>query len=125
MATRLLAALLTLILASPINAAAQARDNVWREFIARVDVGTEMDVHLTNGQHFRATLIGVRDDVVLMQPKTRITVPVQAISYDAIAKMERRPGNGMNAGKAALIGIASGAAAFLAIVAIVFAAVDD
>ena len=125
MVNRLTASLLALILALPVHAAAQVRDDVWREFIGKIDVGTELDVHLQNGQHFRAILIGARDDAVLVQPKTRITVPVQAISYDAIARMERHRGNGMNAGKAALIGVASGAAAFLAIVAIVFAAVDD
>ena len=123
--TRSIALLLSLILTLPTAAAAQGGADVWRDFVAKVDVGSELDVHLRNGQHFRATLLGARDDAVLLQPKTRVTVPVQAISFDAIARLEPRRGGGMGAGKAALIGIASGAAAFLAIVAIVFAAIDD
>jgi hypothetical protein len=120
-----LAVVLVVALALPNVAAGQARSDVWREFVAKVAVGTEMNVHLQNGQHFRATLIGARDDAVLLQPKTRVTVPVQEVSYDAIARIERRQEGGMSAGRAALIGIASGAAAFLAIVAIVFSAIDD
>ena len=125
MAIRLLAAFLAVTLALPMNALAQARGDVWRDFIARVDVGAEMNVQLRNGQRFRATLIAVRDDAVLLQPRTRVAVPVQAIPYDAIVRMDQRRGGGMAAGKAALIGVAAGAATFLAIVAIVFAAIDD
>ena len=126
MAIRVLAALLAVTLALPLNALAQARGDVWRDFIARVDVGTEMNVQLQNGQRFRATLIAVRDDAVLLQPRTRVAVPVQAIPYHEIVRMDQqRRGGGMAAGKAALIGVAAGAATFLAIVAIVFAAIDD
>ena len=123
--TRSIALFLSLMLTLPNTAAAQAGGDVWRAFVAKVDVGTELDVHLQNGQHFRATLLGTRDDAVLLQPRTRVTVPVQAVAFDAIARMASRRDRGMGAGKAALIGIASGAATFLAIVAIVFAAIDD
>jgi hypothetical protein len=123
--TRLIALLLSLLFTVPTGAAAQGSKDVWRDFIAKVDIGTELDVHLQNGQHFKATLLGTRDDAVLLQPKTRVTVPVQAVPFDAIARLGPRRGGGMGAGKAALIGIASGAATFLAIVAIVFATIDD
>ena len=117
--------ILSFVLTVPTGAAAQGSTDVWRDFVARVEIGTELDVHLHNGQHFRATLLGARDDAVLLQPKTRVTVPVQAVSFDAIARLAPRRGGGMGPGKAALIGIASGAATFFAIIAILFATVDD
>ena len=44
---------------SPTN----ARD-VWRNFANRVDLGTELNVQLSDGHRVRATLVGVEDDAV-------------------------------------------------------------
>jgi hypothetical protein len=110
----------------PHGASAQISSDVWRGFVEKLDAGTELNVRLAEGQRFRAVLVGVRADAVLLQPKTRVTVPVQAVPYDAIASLERRqPSSGMGAAKAAGIGVASGVAVFFAIMAIVFAAYDD
>ncbi|HZM62596.1 MAG TPA: hypothetical protein VFB85_22475, partial [Vicinamibacterales bacterium] len=81
------------------TAAAQTPPDVWRSFAERVDVGTELNVRLSNGQRFRATLIGVQPDAVLLQPKTRVPVPVQAIPYDGILRLERTR-HGIGGGKA-------------------------
>ena len=116
---------LTATLVLPAASSAQVNGDVWRSFSEQIAVGTELKIELGNGQHFRATLVGTRDDAVLLQPKTRVTVPVQAVPYAAIARMERRQHGGMSAGKAVAIGVASGAGAFLAILAILFATVDD
>ena len=107
------------------GAAAQSQAEIWRAYSAQVDVGTELTVRLRNGQRFRATLISVRDDALLLQPKTRVPVPVQAVRYDDITTLERRePSRGIGAGKAAAIGVASGAGAFVAILLILMAAFD-
>jgi hypothetical protein len=59
----------------------------------------------------RATLVGVRADAVLLQPKTRIPVSIQAVPYDSIVGMEpRRPA--IVPGKAVAIGVATGVGAF-------------
>jgi hypothetical protein len=79
---------------------------------------------LNDGQRFRATLVGVRADAVLLQPKTRIPVPIQAVPYEAIVRLERtRPGIG--AGKAAAIGVATGVGAFFATLGVMLAMVGD
>jgi hypothetical protein len=123
---RLLALLVIAALAAPGAASAQVGPDVWRGFLEKVDPGTELTVRLMEGKRFRAVLVGVRPDAVLLQPKTRITVPVQAVPYREIASLERRqPGSGMGAAKAAGIGVASGVGVFFAIMAIVFAAYDD
>jgi hypothetical protein len=54
---------------------AQVPADVWRGFAEKVAVGSELNVRLQDGTRFRATLVGVRDDAVLLQPKTRATVP--------------------------------------------------
>ena len=123
--TRALALLLILTLMAPASAVAQVPPDVWRGFVEKVDAGSELNVRLRDGKRFRAVLVGVRPDAVLLQPKTRITVPVQSVPYDAIASLERRQQAGMNAGKAAAIGVGTGVAAFFTIMAIVFAAFDD
>jgi hypothetical protein len=123
--TRALGLLLILALMAPTSAAAQVPPDVWRGFVEKVDAGTELNVRLRDGMRFRAVLVGVQPDAVLLQPRTRITVPVQSVPYDAIASLERRQQTGMGAGKAAAIGVGTGVAAFFTIMAIVFAAFSD
>jgi hypothetical protein len=106
------------------SAAAQAPSDVWKRFVERVAVGTELDVRLSDGQRMRATLVGVGDDAVLLQPKTRITVPVQAVPYDTIVRMEPRKA-GHSAGKAVAIGAATGAGVFFGVMALLVAALGD
>ena len=122
---KLIAMALIVVLLATTRAAAQVPGEVWRGFVEKVDVGTEMNVRLTDGTRFRAILVGVRPDAVLLQPKTRITVPVQPVPYGSIAALERRQPGGMGAAKAAAIGIGAGAATFLGILLILFATIDD
>lgn len=126
--SRLAALVITACLAVPAMSAAQtpdaARPDVWRDFASRIDIGSELIVRLDNGQRFRAALVAVRDDAVLVQPKTRVAVPVQPVPYDAILSLERPSEGGMGAGKAAAIGVASGAGTFLAILLILLTAWD-
>jgi hypothetical protein len=119
------AVLLIVALAFPGGAAAQVPADVWRSFAEKVDVGTEIRVRLTDGTRFRAVLVGTQPDGLLLQPKTRVPVPVQAIPYQTIASLERRGEPGVGAGKAAAIGVATGVGAFFAVMAIVFALVSD
>jgi hypothetical protein len=104
--------------------AAQTPSHVWKNFVERIDLGTELNIRLSDGRRMRATLIGVREDAVLLQPKTRVPVSVQAVPYDAIVQMEPRKG-GHSAGKAVAIGIATGVGVFFGIMALLVAAVGD
>ena len=116
---------LMLSLLVPASLRAQIPADVWRGFAEKIDVGTELTVTLQDGTRFRAMLVGVRADAVLLQPKTRVPVPVQPVAYDAIASMERRKTGGVGAGKAAAIGVASGVGTFFAMLLILVAAVGD
>ncbi len=104
--------------------AAQTSSDIWKGFAERVDVGTEVNVRLNDGQRFRATIVATRSDAMLVQPKTRVPVPIQAVPYEQIVRIERtKPGIG--AGKAVAIGVATGIGAFFGILAILFAAAGD
>lgn len=120
---RLLSAALLVVIAVQ-GVAAQTAPDVWRSFAERVAVGTELSVRLNDGRRVRATLVGVRDDAVLLQPKTRIPVPIQAVPYDEIVRMEpRKPGLG--AGKAVAIGVATGVGTFFGILAVMLSIAGD
>jgi hypothetical protein len=122
---RIIAVVVMLALLAPSAAAAQVPDDVWRRVAERIEVGTELDVRLLNGQRFRAVLVATTDDGVLVQPKTRQTVPVQSVRYDALASLERRAQGGIGAGKAAAIGIGSAVGVFFGLLLILFAAEVD
>ena len=108
----------------PAGVGAQAQPDVWKSFASRIDVGVQLNVRLRNGQKFRATLIDAREDALLLQPKTRVPVPVQPVAYDAIVSLEQVKG-GMGAGKAAAIGVATGVGGFFLMMLIILAAVGD
>lgn len=111
-------------LVMPAGVGAQAQPDVWKSFASRIDVGVQLNVRLRNGQKFRATLIDAREDALLLQPKTRVPVPVQPVAYDAIVSLEQVKG-GMGAGKAAAIGVATGVGGFFLMMLIILAAVGD
>lgn len=113
-----------LIMVTAAGSSAQTAADTWRSFAERVEVGTELNVRLTDGRRVRATLIGVRQDAVLLQPRTRVPVPVQAVSYNDIVRLERR-GKGIGTGKAVAIGVATGAGALFGMMAILVAAFGD
>jgi hypothetical protein len=122
--TRVLPATLLITVISLQSIAAQTTTDVWRSFAERIAVGTELNVRLKNGQRFRATLVGAQHDVVLLQPKTRIPVPVQAVAYDSILRIEPRKA-GQGVGKAVAIGVAAGVGTFFGVMALLVAAVGD
>ena len=116
--------ILLVVLTTAHTSAAQVPPQLWRSFAERVEVGTELSVRLSDGRRFRATLIGVEDDAVLLQPRTRVPVPVQAIAFDQIVRLERARG-GISPGKAVAIGVATGVGAFFGTLAVMIALIGD
>ena len=106
------------------NVSAQTSPEIWRSFAEQVEVGTELTVRLNDGRRFRATLVGTRDTAMLVQPKTRIPVPVQAVPYEDVTQIERTR-RGIGPGKAVAIGAATGVGAFFGILALMLSVVDD
>ncbi len=116
---RLTAVVLIAALLIPGTVTAQGlTTDVWREFAGTIDVGSELNVRLADGTRFRATLIRVDDAALLLQPKTRVPVPVQAVPYEVIASLEKSKQRGTGVVKAIAIGAGVGAAAFWTMLAI-------
>jgi hypothetical protein len=113
MKTFLIAMLITTVGAHGAFAQAPPQGDIWRAFAQKIDVGTRVKVRLHDGQRVTATLIRADAEELLLQPRTRIPVPVQRIAYDQVALIERDEARGMGAGKAVAIGVASGVGAFL------------
>jgi hypothetical protein len=122
--TRHVTATVLLVLFAVHGITAQTAPDVWKQFVERVDVGTELHVQLSDGRRIRATLVGMRDDAVLLQPRTRIPVAIQAVPYDVIVRIEPRKA-GHSAGKAVAIGVATGVGVFFGIMALIVAAIGD
>jgi hypothetical protein len=123
-ANDVIAAVLVMAVVAAQGAGAQTSPDIWRSVAAQVDLGSEIALGLQDGRRFRASLVGVTNDALLVQPKTRVPVPIQAVPYEEIVRMERtRPGIG--AGKAVAIGVVTGVGAFFGIMALMFAAIGD
>ena len=105
-------------------AQAAPQDDIWRAFAQTIDAGARVKVRLHDGQRVTATLIRADPEEMLLQPRTRIPVPVQRIAYEQIALLERDEARGIGAGKAVALGIASGVGAFLGTLLIVIATID-
>ena len=118
------ALLLIITIATPSFAQTHAQGDIWRAFAQKVDVGTRVKLRLDDGQRVVATLIEANADGLLVQPRTRVPVPVRRIGYERIASLERDEGRGIGAGKAIAIGVASGVGAFLGTLLILIATID-
>ena len=113
-----------IVLLAAHSAIAQTPSEIWRSFAEKVEVGTELTVRMNDGRRFRATFVGTQDTAMLVQPRTRIPVPIQAVQYDEVTRIERtRPG--VTAGKAVAIGVATGVGAFFGILALMLGVVSD
>ena len=121
-----IAMLVVLMTVQPLAAAAQVQDGaqVWRTFAEKIEVGARIKVRLQDGRRVSATLVQVGDDALLIQPRTRVAVPVQPVPYDAIASIERDV-PGMSVGKAAAIGVGAGATTFFGVFLIMLAVFAD
>ena len=116
--------LVIVVIATPALAQTQAQGDMWRAFAQKIDVGTRVRLRLDDGQRLAATLIEAQPDGVLVQPRTRVPVPVQRIAYERIVSLQRDDGGGIGAGKAVAIGVASGVGAFLGTLLILIATID-
>ena len=124
--TSLLALVLVLLVAAPnVHAQTAIDPNIWRTFAERIDVGRTLRMRTTSGERFKATLLAVSNEGIMVQPKTRVPVPPQMVPYNTIASLEIDNGKGANVGKAIAIGAAVAAGAFFGLMAITFVLVGD
>jgi hypothetical protein len=110
------------VLASAVPVDAQTRD-YWIQYASKLPIGSTVRVRTNDGKRTTAVLAIVDDNGITIAPKTRRPEPPRHIPFDQLAQIEIKQG-GMSAGKAAAIGVATGAGVFFAILAIVFSGLD-
>ena len=105
------------------GAAAWQDPDVWRQYAARLPIGSTVRVGTTGGERLTAVLMTVDDAGITVKPKTRIPEPARRGPFDRLAQLEPAQ-EGSNIAKAAAIGGAVGAGVFLGLLMLVFANVD-
>jgi hypothetical protein len=98
--------------------------DIWRAYAQKIEAGTRVKIHMDDGQRIAATLIEASADGLLIQPRTRVPVPVQRVAYDRITSLQRDEARGIGAGKAVALGVGSGVGAFFGIMLVLIAAMD-
>jgi hypothetical protein len=92
----------------------------WLKYTGKLPVGSTIRVRTSDGKRLTAVLAVVDETGIIVEPKTRVPESPRHISFDQLRQVELKQ-NGMGAGKAAAIGVATGVASFLGILLVVFA----
>ena len=97
--------------------------DLWRQYAARLPIGSIVRIRTTGGERLTAVLMTVDQAGITVIPKTRIPEPARQVAFDRLAQLELAR-DGTNVAKAAAIGGAVGAGAFLGLLMLLFANVD-
>lgn len=95
----------------------------WFKYSEKLPIGSTIRVRTSDGKRTTALLTVVDETGITIERKTRRPESPRHIPFDRLEQLEvKEPG--MGAGKAAAIGVASGAAAFLGILLVLAASWD-
>lgn len=126
-ARTLVLSMLIATLAFPLQLQAQAVSDpaIWHAFTMRLEPGKALKVRLKNGQRFKATLLSVADESMIVQPKTRAAVPPQHVQFADVETLDIDHGKGLGVVKAVAVGASVGAGVFLGLLMLAFATLGD
>ena len=97
---------------------------VMAEFVQRIPAGSRVRVERVNGNTLRGTILKSSPQALVLQRNTRVPEPPVEVPYASIARVTLDDGRGSTAAKSVAIGVASGVATFLGILAIIAASWD-
>jgi len=95
-----------------------------RKYVSQLPLGAMVRVETTDGKSFTGLLMALESDVVVVQPRTRLPEPARRIPLDIIVSLAPESKD-LDVGKALAIGMGAGAASFVALFLIVWAALGD
>lgn len=117
------------VVPEPQELAAARRDrtvpDLWRSVARRLPAAARVAIELSDGSRLHGVVLGVADDHVLIRKRTRLPEAPLQVRYDTIESLELDEDRGIGAGKAAAIGVATGAATFVTLLLVTFALLDD
>jgi hypothetical protein len=97
---------------------------IMAEFVQRIPAGKRVKVERTKGDTIHGTILKTSADALVVQRNTRLPEPPIEVPFATIARVTLDEGRGSSAAKAVGIGVASGVATFLGILAIIAASWD-
>jgi len=95
------------------------------DYVQRLPAGSRVKVETSRGSVIRGTLLKADAEALTLQRNSRIPEPPFDVPLNTIARVTLDDRHGTSAGKAAAIGVASGAATFFGILLVLFATLDD
>ena len=93
----------------------------WFSYTEKLPIGSTVRVRTTDGKRQTAVLALVDRDGITIELKSRIPEPARRIRYDEIQQLEIKTANGASMAKAAAVGAAIGAGAFVGLLALLAA----
>ena len=87
----------------------------WRQVAEAIPLGSKVKIQTLENERLNGTLMRVDGTSVMVKRNTRRPEPARAIAFDAVAKIERDNGGGVNVGKAIAIGVATGGGVILSL----------
>jgi hypothetical protein len=96
-----------------------------RSYVSKLPVGSIVKVKLKEGKGVKGTLMVIEPDAIVVKPKTRIARPERRLPLTEIEFVELQERNGAGIAKAVGIGLATGAGAFLGLMLLAIAVIDD
>jgi hypothetical protein len=109
--------------ADTLNQAASA--DLLRSYVEKLPVGSIVKVKMKEGKDVKGTLMVIEPGAIVVKPKTRIARPERRLPYSDIEFVELQTRNGGNIAKSIAIGMATGAGAFLGLILLTVAIIDD
>jgi hypothetical protein len=98
---------------------------VLSEYVQKLPAGSGVKVERANGKAVRGILMKATDQVLVIQPRTRVPEPPLEIAMsDVLRVTPESGGSGGNIARAIGIGAAAGAGAALAVFFIILATLD-
>jgi hypothetical protein len=109
--------------AAAANQAATA--DILRSYVSKLPIGSIVKVKLKEGKGVKGTLMVIEPDAIVVKPKTRIARPERRLPLSEIEFVELQERNGASTVKAVAVGLATGAGAFLGLMLLAVAIIDD
>ena len=107
------------------TAAPVRSSDYWMRYTEKLPIGSTIRLRTSDGKRVTAVLAIVDETGITIAPKTRRPEAPRHIAFDQLEQLELQQRNGMGAGKAAAIGVATGVATFFGILLILLASSWD
>lgn len=120
----LIITLMSTMTSTPL-AAQDSGTGLLRSYVEKLPIGSTVKVKMKEGKGVKGTLMVIEPDAIVIKPKTRIARPERRLPLTEIEFVELQERNGSNIAKSVVVGLATGAGAFLGLMLLAVAIIDD